>query len=65
MFEPETREVTKTMFAKKATTFVELKREEGRREERLATARKMKAKGMSIQLITEITELSEKEILEL
>jgi len=59
------------MFAKKATTFVEMKREEGRveglaegqRNNAIETARKMKEKGMDIQLIAEITELSEQEIL--
>jgi len=65
------------MFAKNAAIFMDMEREKGRKkglregraegriEERLETARKMKAKGMSIQLIAEITELSEKEILEL
>jgi len=65
MFEPETKEIAKKMWAKNAKKVLELERNEGRQEERLETARKMKLEGLDIQLISRITELSEKEILEL
>jgi len=59
------------MWATTAKKVMELERNEGlaeglakgRKEERLETARRMKEKGMDIELIAEITELSEQEIL--